>query len=210
MEPSFWAARWAEGRTAFHEGRPNPLLVQFAAKLGSGKRVLVPLCGKAEDLAWLAAQGHEVVGVELVEDAVKAFFVEHGLEPQVDTVGPFRRYRAPGLTLLSGDFFATTREVLGPVDALYDRAANIALPAHMRPDYVEHVRALLPDGSPGLLIAIEYPQAQMDGPPFALMEEEVRAAYRGATVELLTEVPADGRVGSVGGREKCYALTLHG
>ena len=208
MEPAFWSSRWAEGRTAFHEGRPNALLVQFASRLGTGRRVFVPLCGKAEDLAWLAAQGHQVVGVELVEDAVRAFFTEHGWTPVVDTVGPFKRYIFESITLLAGDFFATTAQVLGPIDALYDRAANIALPETMRPDYVEHVRALLPAGAPGLLITVDYDQALMEGPPFSVSEPEVRRAYQGATVELLADVPSDGRVGAVGGREKLYALTL--
>ena len=58
-------ARWS-GRIGFHQGAPNPLLVAHAAALGAGpRRVLVPLYGKTEDMVWLAAQGHTVVGVEL-------------------------------------------------------------------------------------------------------------------------------------------------
>ena len=69
MDPSFWRDRWQAGQIGFHEGRPNSFLERFADRLPRGGRVLVPLCGKAEDLAYLAGRGHEVVGVELVEDA---------------------------------------------------------------------------------------------------------------------------------------------
>ena len=77
MDPAFWNSRWAKGKIGFHEGAPNSYLVKHHDKLATCPRLLVPLCGKAVDLAYLAALGHEVVGVELVEDAVKAFFAEH-------------------------------------------------------------------------------------------------------------------------------------
>jgi thiopurine S-methyltransferase len=206
MDPDFWHQRWNEGRTAFHQGKPNEHLVKHLARLGEGKRVLVPLCGKAEDLAWLAAQGHQVVGVELVETAVQAFFAERGVTPEVKRDGVFTRYTAGAITVLAGDFFATTLDRLGPIDALYDRAALIALPPTMRADYVEHLRALLPEGAPGLVVTVEYPQEQMAGPPFSVPEAELRAHYAGCEVELLDDVAADGRVGDVSGREKCFGV----
>jgi len=206
MDPDFWHQRWSEGRTAFHQGKPNEHLVKHLARLDAGKRVLVPLCGKAEDLAWLAAQGHQVVGVELVETAVQAFFAERGVTPEVKRDGVFTRYTADAITVLAGDFFATTLDRLGPIDALYDRAALIALPPTMRADYVEHLRALLPEGAPGLVVTVEYPQDQMAGPPFSVPEAELRAHYAGCEVELLDDVAADGRVGDVNGREKCFRV----
>jgi thiopurine S-methyltransferase len=189
-----WAARWREGRTSFHEGRPNDLLVRAAARLDGCRRVLVPLCGKAEDLAFLAARGHDVVGIELVEPAVQAFFAEHDLAPSVARHGPYTAYRvdrvAPGggaITLLVGDFFALTPELLGPADGLYDRAALIALPPELRPRYAVLLRALLPAGAPALVITVEYDQAALTGPPFAVLESELRALYEGASVEFLEQ-----------------------
>ena len=62
MHPEYWIERWKEGRIGFHRAGVNPQLVEHHARaLGETKRVLVPLCGKSEDLAWLAASGHEVV-----------------------------------------------------------------------------------------------------------------------------------------------------
>jgi hypothetical protein len=149
MDPDFWHSRWTAGQIGFHEGTPNAHLVAHVAVLGASRRVLVPLCGKSEDLVFLADHGHQVVGVELVESAVQAFFAEHGVTPLVSKEGSLTRYAAENITLLVGDFFATTPALLGPVDALYDRAALIALPAPMRSAYAKHVRALLPPGSPG-------------------------------------------------------------
>jgi thiopurine S-methyltransferase len=169
-----WAARWREGRTSFHEGRPNDLLVRAAARLDGCRRVLVPLCGKAEDLAFLAARGHDVVGIELVDQAAQAFFAEHDLAPSVARRGPYTAYHvdpvAPGggaITLLVGDFFALTPE--------------------LRPRYVVLLRTLLPAGAPALVITVEYDQAALTGPPFAVLEPELRALYEGASVEFLEQ-----------------------
>ena len=82
MEPDFWRARWSEGRTAFHEGKPNEHLVKHRALLGKATRVFVPLCGKAEDLAYLAANGHEVIGANGFGDIL----IGSGLKG-VETVG---------------------------------------------------------------------------------------------------------------------------
>ena len=41
--------------------------------------ILVTLCGKSLDLLWLCEQGHDVVGVELSEIAVKQLFEENGI-----------------------------------------------------------------------------------------------------------------------------------
>ncbi|EXF43869.1 thiopurine s-methyltransferase [Pseudomonas sp. BAY1663] len=56
--------------------------------------MLVPLCGKSLDLAWLAGQGFNVLGVELSEKAVEAFFAEQQLEAEVSQAGAFRVYRS--------------------------------------------------------------------------------------------------------------------
>jgi thiopurine S-methyltransferase len=205
MDSDFWHSRWDAGQIGFHEGQPNTHLTKHATALGQGKRVLVPLCGKSEDLTYLATFGHQVVGVELVESAVRAFFEEHGASPVVTKAGPLTRYTLDPITIFAGDFFATSRELLGPVDALYDRAAVIALPQAMRADYVKHLRTLMPAGAPGLIITIEYPQDKMSGPPFSVPEAELRAHYAGLSLELVDDVKADlPRLTEASGREKCF------
>ena len=206
MDSKFWKSRWAEGRIGFHEGKPNDYLVRHHDKIVTFPRVLVPLCGKAEDLAYLAVKGHEVVGVELVEDAVKAFFAEHGLTPHVEQADAFVKYEAPSITIFVGDFFATTRALLGAIDAVWDRAALVALPDDTRRRYVDHVRALLPKGGRVLLLGFEYDPTRMEGPPFSVEEPEVRALYDRCAVEFLSEGP-DPR-GRADAMERCFSITV--
>jgi thiopurine S-methyltransferase len=205
MEHSFWRERWQQGRTRFHEGKPNSLLANHLAVLSGCRRILVPLCGKAEDLAFLAGQGHDVVGIELVEDAVRQFFDEHGTMPAITSRGDLRIYTAGAITIIAGDFFATTESDVGAIDGIYDRAALVALPTEMRKPYVEHAFAIAPRAASELLIAFEDALARPDGPPFHVPEAEVRALYAGRSIELIASAgPAD-----VNGRmlvERCYAI----
>lgn len=69
-----------------------------------------------------------------------------------------------------------TRKVLGPVDAMYDRAALVALPENMRHQYTEHVTEIT-DHAPQLLICYEYDQRVTEGPPFSISNEEVHRYY---------------------------------
>jgi thiopurine S-methyltransferase len=191
MSHEDWFARWREGRIAFHEGKPNGMLERHLARLGANKRVLVPLCGKSEDLAFLAARGHRVLGIELVEDAVRAFFDEHQLAADVTRRDALAIYTSGPITVIAGDVFAVDPNLAGPLDALYDRAALIALDAETRDRYVAHVKSLVEPGSPGLVITLEYDPARMEGPPFSVTEDEVRAKFD--YVEFLEQLPDDRR-----------------
>lgn len=184
-----WLARWREGRIGFHEGQVNALLDAHAARLAGARRVLVPLCGRAEDLAYLAARGHEIVGVELAEQAVREFFERHGLVPEVEPRGALTAYRAGAITILAGDFFAVRREDVGAIGGLYDRAALIALEAEVRPRYVAHLRTLLAEDARGIVLTCEYQDARVHGPPFPVLEDELRALYAGAEVAWLEDRP---------------------
>lgn len=176
MNTEFWTERWREGKIGFHEGQPNDFLVKHAERLGpTSNRVLVPLCGKSEDLAYLASLGYHVAGCELVEDAVCAFFAEHSTTPVIRRVGAHAVYSFDTITLVAGDFFTVTPELLGPCNALYDRAALVALPPDIRPRYVAHVKELLAPHSPAIVVSIVH--AQDDGPPFSVSDEEVARLY---------------------------------
>ncbi len=209
MEPSFWKARWEEGRIGFHEGTPNAFLERHVARLGERGRVFVPLCGKAEDMAFLAKQGHEVVGIDLVESAVRDFFREHALEPVEEKSDRFTTLRAGAFTLHAGDVFAIEPRDLAGVTAVYDRAAVVALPPDLRTKYAAHLRSLVPAGTPILVVTFDYPQEKMEGPPFSVPEEELRRLYAGLSIERLDEAPiATGRLADagVGATEQCWLV----
>lgn len=184
MDASFWHERWQSNRIAFHLEEANPLLTRYCQRLAleQGCRVFVPLCGKTRDIGWLLTQGYRVVGAELVESAVQQLFAELGVEPQIADHGALKHYSAPDLDIWVGDVLELTAPLLGEVDAVYDRAALVALPEHMRLAYARHLMALIA-GAPQLLVSYHYDQSALPGPPFSVSDQEVRRHY-GATYRL--------------------------
>lgn len=188
MQPDFWHDRWSSGQIGFHLPAENPRLVAHWAKIAKpGARVLVPLCGKSVDLAWLADRGHEVVGVELSEVAARSFFEERGLAPEISTAGPFRVFRHGRVSIAVGDFFAATPDTFGgPFELAYDRASLIALPPELRDRYVATLRSLLAPGARVLLVTLDFDAP--GGPPFSVDAAAVSALHHGSRLELFEEV----------------------
>ncbi|MDF3866676.1 thiopurine S-methyltransferase [Pseudomonas denitrificans (nom. rej.)] len=179
MQHEFWQSRWARNEIGFHQQSVNPCLQRHwpNLELPEESQVLVPLCGKSLDMLWLAQWGYRVLGVELAERAAVDFFAELGVTPQITDDGALRRYSYERLEILQGDFFDVTTEQVAGCSALYDRAALIALPPDLRADYAAHLQHILPYQSRGLVVSLEYPQAEMDGPPFAVLADEVRGLF---------------------------------
>jgi thiopurine S-methyltransferase len=151
VEHSFWDTRWSDGRTGFHLGEVNPTLVRhfdpFLHWLGradaTSATVLVPLCGKSLDLAWLAERGESVVGVEFVRSAAEQYFEERGVEPDVDR----NAFIHGNTSIVVNDFFRVTRSDVGAMDLVYDRAALVAIAPERRAEYLAQVWRLLEPGS---------------------------------------------------------------
>lgn len=179
-----WLERWEQGRIGWHEPDGNAKLKAHWPELFSGSRVLVPLCGKSPDLLWLAGRGHDVVGVELSEIAAEAFFTEHRLDFELGMEGALRRYhaRTRPITIYCGDYFDFEA---GVFEALYDRAALVAMPVEERPRYVEHTKALLGDDAYRLVVTLEYDQAAVEGPPYSVPPEEILSYW--SDLQLLSQ-----------------------
>ena len=188
MQHEFWHQRWQQNQIGFHKQETNPLLQEYWPRLSVNpkSRVFVPLCGKSNDMLWQLAMGYQVVGVELSPLAVESFFSENGLKPTVRRQGDFSIYEIDGLQIFCGDFFALQAADIGEIDAVYDRASLVALPPDMRIDYVSKLATLLPSGVEILLIAFDYPQDEMQGPPFSVHGKEVNMLFSNwCEVELL-------------------------
>lgn len=179
MKKEFWLERWERAETGFHQTEVNPYLLNYWRELyaAQGGEVFVPLCGKSLDMRWLRQQGHTVLGVELSPIAVRDFFAESDLTLKHTSEGDFDCCEADDIRILCGDFFELTRAHLVQVRAVYDRASLVALPPEMRARYVRHLAQLLPSGTQVLLVTFDYPQEEMNGPPFAVSVEEVHALY---------------------------------
>ncbi len=179
MDADFWLRKWDSEEIGFHQPRGNPLLAKWLGSLSleKGARLFLPLCGKTGDIGWLLGKGYRVVGSELSEKAVREWFDEHEISPLIDPVGSLTRYAGEGVELYVGDFFDLSAETLGPVDAVYDRAALVALPEELRPVYAEHL-ARITHRAPQLLICFEYEDGLINGPPFSIEAAEVKQLYR--------------------------------
>lgn len=188
MQPGFWHERWQRNEIGFHQDRPHAALARHWPALGlaPASRVFVPLAGKSLDMAWLAAAGHRVVGIELSPIAVRDFFASQQLAPIIERHAALELHVAGPFELWCGDVFDLTPERLGGIAAIFDRAALVALPPELRQRYAAQLRALSGRATQMLLVTMEYEQSQMAGPPHAVLEAEVRALY-GAThvIELL-------------------------
>lgn len=179
MDSKFWKEAWEEGRTGFHQRKFNDKLLQYFPTLApqAGQKILVPLCGKSRDMAWLHDQGLEVRGIELYEEAVIAFFPENGLPgPVVTSDSVYRNYTSEKITISCGDFFRF--KTSAQFDFVYDRAALVALPPEMRADYVRVIHGALKPGGKILLLTYEYAPEELQGPPFSISEEEIARLYR--------------------------------
>ena len=185
MNAEFWHNRWQEKRIGFHQPDVNPLLTKYLKELNlpANSRIFAPLCGKSVDMIWLAKQGFDIVGIELVESAVQAFFIENDISY---TIKPHSKnsdikcyqgtLSGQTIALWAADIFTLTSHDIGHVDAVYDRAALIAMPPELRLQYSQQVCSLS-QNSPQLLLTLNYDQNERAGPPFSISPEQIQQYY---------------------------------
>lgn len=212
MEANFWHQKWQSNDIAFHEGAANALLVAHidALALPAGSRVFVPLCGKTRDIAWLLAKGYRVAGAELSSIAIEQLFTELDVQPEISTSNGITHYRAAAIDIFVGDIFALSRDMLGSVAAIYDRAALVALPENIRHQYAAHLMQIT-NKAPQLLICYEYDQRAIAGPPFSVSNAEVNQHYAGSyTLSLLASTALFGGLkGKCAAQENTWLLNSH-
>jgi thiopurine S-methyltransferase len=216
MDQAFWHDKWERGLLGFHQEKINSRLRKYWPELAlpAGSQVFVPLCGKSLDMAWLAGEGHRVLGVELSSIACADFFRANDIEFSQHRRDHFERFSGHDIELWAGDFFALIADDLADVQAVYDRASLVAFPPQMRPEYANQLATLLKSGVQILLISMEYDQDKMKGPPFSVPQAEVRALFeRHFDIEVLSESSGPEIVGNLSDRgldtltERVYRLT---
>ena len=175
---TFWHNRWLTQEIGWHQIIYNDLLVKYwpTINIVEGGNVFVPLCGKSHDMFWLAEQGYIITGIEMVEQAIQAFFEENELEFNISEINKQIAYSSPPFTIFKGNLFDLESNTI-QADAWYDRAAMIAIHPSTRMDYVNQIYQQTKSGAIGLLITFSYPQGQIEGPPFALHDEDVESLF---------------------------------
>ncbi len=104
-------------------------------------------------------------------------FERLGVAPAITRSGGLERRSAANLDIFVGDFFALTAASLGAVDAVYDRAALIALPAEMRTRYVTHMESITAGAAAGSWSRSTTTRRSLNGPPFSESAAEVQSVY---------------------------------
>ena len=112
MQREFWLERWKKNEIGWHQAEVNPWLDALWSELDvpAASAVFVPLCGKSLDMRWLNEQGHPVVGVELSDHAVRAYFQEAAETFATEPQPYFMKYVGASATIYCGDNYANEFE----------------------------------------------------------------------------------------------------
>ena len=180
--PEFWDLRYEARFAPWDAGQVPARLRQFAAGRDR-KRVLVPGCGSAHDVGFLADSGWDVLGID---------FSAEGIAAARAILGPHRdRVRL-------GDFFAPIAEAPFPV--VYERAFLCALPRRRWADWGRRVAELVEPG--GVLAGFFFFDAGERGPPFPLNSPEELEALLQPAFARIEDEPVDDSVPAFAGRER--------
>lgn len=177
IDNNYWLEKWKARDIRFHRDAFHPALDKYFPKATLSGNTLVPLCGKSLDLIWLSRVSRKVIGVELTEEACEEFFKENKIAVEETKHGAFVIYDSPKIQIWCGDFFNLPKEVWKDVARIYDRAALIALPPDLRRRYAKTIRENTKTDVEMLLICAEYRSEHSIGPPFPVMEKDVRELY---------------------------------
>lgn len=179
MEISYWQSRWQKKNTGWHMQQVYPHLITHWDKLDldKGSTVLVPLCGKSLDMLWLAERDYKVIGVEVSDVAILEFIDESKKPFRATSKGPFTVHATHSIQLWQGDFFKLEPPLVPPVDAIYDKAALVALPEEKRKTYAARILQLCQAHTQIFLSSFEYEQKEMSGPPFSVTDAEIEKLY---------------------------------
>lgn len=165
----------------FHRDSVNQDLVKFYDKLivKEASRVFVPLCGKSLDIPWLAEKGHDVVGNEFSDIAVKQIFTENNLEFTVEETKDFSIYKAVDkkITIYRGDFFKLSKDLIGDFDAIWDRASFVAINVDKRLEYTDLMFSLMKPSTNYLLETVSYDGTRYAGPPHYVTESSLDETF---------------------------------
>ncbi|MEX2396947.1 MAG: thiopurine S-methyltransferase, partial [Balneolales bacterium] len=167
---------WNKNKTGFHASEINEHLERYWNFIGIEPKslVFVPLCGKSLDMVWLAEQGYKVLGVEASEKACLLFFEQASLDYSIFTAGDFKVYKGVNIEIWCGDFFKLRKKDLPDFNAVYDRAALVAMPPGKRPAYINKIKEVTNNNLIMLLVSFTYHPTSITGPPFNVPEEEIR------------------------------------
>ena len=181
--PEFWDLRYGAQFAPWDAGKVPAQLRAFVASATAPRRVLVPGCGSAWDVRFLAESGWDVLGIDFSTEA---------LEAARPVLGPHA-----GRVRLA-DFFAPIAEA--PFDVVYERAFLCALPRRLWRDWGTRVAGLVRPG--GELAGFFYFDTGERGPPFPLDSGDELARLLEPAFERREDAPVPDSISVFEGKER--------
>jgi len=179
-----WAYRWEQNLIGFHSSETDRYLLKYESLLlDEENSVFVPLCGKTNDMIYLADKGHDVFGCEYVQKGVHDFFSENSIEYTCEVVDLgcccVKEYKAKSkqITIYQGDFFSLSSDSVGKFEAIWDRASLIAIHPSKRQDYAEIILDLMCCHGKYLLNTTSMTGVNFTGPPYSASPNEVEELF---------------------------------
>ena len=122
MSNKVWKEKWKRNDIAFHQSTASHLLKKHLLQLNipAGSEILVPMCGKSLDMNILADMGYNVIGIELSNIAIKAYFDALNVKPTREKNRRFIRWKHKNTEIWCGDIFDLTEKEIGHIRVLYD------------------------------------------------------------------------------------------
>lgn len=196
MEPRLsdadWSERYRDGQTPWDKGYGAPPLREALERVAVEGRVLVPGCGLGHDVRLLAAQGVEVVGLDIATVAVE-------MARRIDRVG--------NETYEAGNFL-NENILAGSFDLVFEHTCFCAIFPEEREAYGRAVHRVLKPG--GQFLAIFFTNIDSpEGPPFPVTADEINALF-GELFEVVDRwIPAE-TYPEREGREEMWLLRKSG
>jgi SAM-dependent methyltransferase len=181
LSPAFWDERFERRFTPWDRGGVPQDLQQFVAASGP-LRTLIPGCGSAYELAFLAGAGWDATAIDFSPAAVTAGKAAAG--PWAERVE-------------QADFF--TWPAPQPLELIYERAFLCAMPRAMWPQVAARWAALLPAGA--LLAGFFFFDEAPKGPPFGITRAQLDALLQ-PDFELVDERQASDSIAVFVGKER--------
>jgi SAM-dependent methyltransferase len=157
-----WDDSYRHRRPPWDLGRPQPAIVRLADRNGFKGAVLDAGCGSGEHALYLAAQGHETVGVDVAETAI-AQAREKAAAREIDA------------TFLVADALELER-----LDRTFDSVLDVGLfhtfDDDERPNYVDSLARVTRAGSVVQLLCFSDATPGEEGPR-RVTEAELRSAF---------------------------------
>ncbi|XP_033010558.1 thiopurine S-methyltransferase isoform X2 [Lacerta agilis] len=148
-----WLQKWETNNIGFHNEQGHPL----------------------------ADMGHQVIGVEISESALKEFFTEQKLSFSEEAIpgipGKLLKSTTGNISLYCCSIFDLTSAITGKFDAIWDRGSLVAVNPCDRERYSQLILSLMDSRCHCLLVTCLYDPSKHKGPPFYVPDSEVKHLF---------------------------------